>query len=48
VKKKIIAVSIAVVIIAVVLVVTQLPKDNPSPDYVVGIWNNADFSKPAE
>jgi peptidoglycan/xylan/chitin deacetylase (PgdA/CDA1 family) len=48
VKKKIIAVSVAVVIVAVVLVVTQLPKDNPSPDYVVGIWNNAEFSKPAE
>jgi hypothetical protein len=47
-KKKIIAVSVVVVIIAVVLVVTQLPGDNPSSDYVVGIWNNAEFSKPAE
>lgn len=47
-KKKIIAVSVVVVIIAVVLVVTRLPGDNPSPSYVVGIWNNAQFSKPAE
>jgi hypothetical protein len=46
--KKIIAVILVVVIIAVVLVVTQLPGDNPSSDYVVGIWNNAEFSKPAE
>jgi hypothetical protein len=46
--KKIIAVVLVVVIIAVVLVVTQLPRDNPSPSYVVGIWNNAEFSKPAE
>lgn len=46
--KKIIAVVLVVVIIAVVLVVTQLPGDNPSPSYVVGIWNNAEFSKPAE
>ncbi|MGB5926372.1 MAG: DUF2334 domain-containing protein [Dehalococcoidia bacterium] len=46
--KKIIAVVLVVVIIAVVLVVTQLPGDNPSSDYVVGIWNNAEFSKPAE
>jgi peptidoglycan/xylan/chitin deacetylase (PgdA/CDA1 family) len=46
--KIIIAVILVVVIIAVVLVVTQLPGDNPSSDYVVGIWNNAEFSKPAE
>lgn len=47
--KKIIAIVIAVVIIAVVLVVTRLPGDNPSPtSYVAGIWNNAEFSKPAE
>ena len=46
-KKKIIAVSVVVVIVAVVLVVTRLPEDNPSSDYVVGIWNNAQFSKPA-
>ena len=47
--KKIIAVVLVVaVIIAVVLAVTQLPGDNPSSDYVVGIWNNAEFSKPAE
>jgi hypothetical protein len=47
-KKKIIVVSVVAVIIAVVLVVTQLPGDNPSSGYVVGIWNNAQFSKPAE
>jgi hypothetical protein len=49
-KKKIIAVSVVVVVIvAVVLVVTRPPGDNPLPsDYVVGIWNNAQFSKPAE
>jgi peptidoglycan/xylan/chitin deacetylase (PgdA/CDA1 family) len=47
--KKIIAVVLGVVvIIAVVLVVTQLPGENPSSGYVVGIWNNAQFSKPAE
>ena len=46
--KKIIAVILVAVIIAVVLVVTLLPGDNPSPSYVVGIWNNAEFSKPAE
>jgi hypothetical protein len=47
-KKKIIAVSVVVVvIIVVVLVMTRLPEDNPSSDYAVGIWNNAEFSKPA-
>ena len=47
--KKIIAIVSVVIIVAVVLVVTQLPGNNPaSSDYVVGIWNNAEFSKPAE
>ena len=46
--KKIIAVVLVVVIVAVVVVVTQLPGNNPSSAYVVGIWNNAEFSKPAE
>ena len=47
-KKIIVAVVVVAAIIAVVLVVTQLPGDNPSPSLVVGIWNNAQFSKPAE
>ena len=48
-KKKIIAaVAVVAVIVAVVLVVTRLPGDNPSSDCIVGIWNNAEFSKPAE
>ena len=48
-KKVIGAVLGVVIIIAVVLVVTRLPGDNPSsPSYVVGIWNNAEFSRPAE
>jgi peptidoglycan/xylan/chitin deacetylase (PgdA/CDA1 family) len=46
--KKIITVVAIAAIVAVVLVVTRLPEDNPSSDYAVGIWNNADFSRPAE
>jgi peptidoglycan/xylan/chitin deacetylase (PgdA/CDA1 family) len=49
VKKKIIgAVLGVVVIITVVLVVTRLPGEKPSSNYLVGVWNNAEFSKPAE
>jgi peptidoglycan/xylan/chitin deacetylase (PgdA/CDA1 family) len=47
-KKVIGAVLGVVIIIAVVLVVTRLPRDNPSSSYLVGVWNNAEFSRPAE
>jgi len=46
--RKIIAAFLVVLIITVVLVMTQFPTDNSSSNYIVGIWNNAEFSKPAE
>lgn len=46
--RKIIAALLVAIIITVVLVMTQLPTENPSSNYIVGIWNNAEFSKPAE
>lgn len=47
-KRKIIAAVLVVLIITVVLVIKQSPTDNSSSNYIVGIWNNAEFSKPAE
>lgn len=45
---KIIAAFSILLIITVVLVMIQFPTENSSSNYIVGIWNNADFSKPAE
>lgn len=47
-KRKIIAAVLVVLIITVVLVIKQSPTDNSSSNYIIGIWNNAEFSKPAE
>jgi peptidoglycan/xylan/chitin deacetylase (PgdA/CDA1 family) len=46
--RKIIAAFSVLLIITVVLVMTRLPTENSSSSYIVGIWNNAEFSKPAE
>lgn len=46
--RKIIAAILVVIIITVVLVMPKSPTDNSPSNYTVGVWNNAEFSKPAE